>query len=473
MQSFLNAGELEQFDYSQMSFPNEPQVSTQVNFSGHTSFAGQPQSPEEQSMYRGTFQLPASHQHNLAGMQNSVQGHHLLMDRHGVLNEPVLMRTDNYPTMMGPVLTEMQNTIAALQAQVKAATASAETAKATASLVQEAQVTATTANRKIQLKSDGRKNRVQVLIQNKARWALGIGGRNVDGTANDRLPHALQPGEEAELLEDEKTKKAHPNWATGVSDPNNLQFCIRIKNLVMEHVNTDNKSDSPILGNPTEQQVLVHVKTYYKTLRRNYLTQTTERGRARDLLKRKQSTHRSRKHEKADDHCSAVQKFEEKHGGAENTVGDYDLILTDDMSSERSDNGNAPKDVFDAHRKASGAGEHGWEVRTKSWRSPWTIRRQTLEDSRALGASGSLTGKHRVPRFKCLPQNVNDSAPSLVRKKVLYKSMVSKTWMEKTGTTYEQMGAVPDPPHFTIFKLQLDIDGLHKTEKEYLADDEA
>jgi hypothetical protein len=58
------------------------------------------------------------------------------------------------------------------------------------------------------------------------------------------------------------------------------------------------------------------------------------------------------------------------HGEA-NTVGDYDAIQTDDMSSEHSDCGNVPKAEFDAHRKQSGGGDHGLEVRPKKWPSRW------------------------------------------------------------------------------------------------------
>lgn len=96
-----------------------------------------------------------------------------------------------------------------------------------------------------------------------------------------------------------------------------------------------------------------------------------------------------------------------------------------------------------------------------------------LAERTELGASGSVGGKHRVPRFKGLPENINHSAPGLLRRKPLYKSMVSANWMGKTKTKYEEIGALSDPLNFTIFKLKLDTADLHETEKEYLADDEA
>ncbi|KAJ7143703.1 hypothetical protein C8R44DRAFT_724738 [Mycena epipterygia] len=233
---------------------------------------------------------------------------------------------------------------------------------------------------------------------------------------------------------------------------------MQVKDLVMEHVERDNRTGALLLGDPSDADVLKAAKVFFRTLRKKYSAQTTDEGRARNNQKLKVNKHWSRKHEKADDHRLAIPRFREIHG-EDNTVGDYELVLTDDMSS----------DTFNAHRKAAGGGEYGWEVRKKPWRSSWfelylahlkTIRRDMLTERTELGASGSIGGKHRVPRFKGLPENINHSAPGLLRRKPLYKSMVSRTWMEKTTKNTRRL-------------LKLDTTGLHDTEMEYLADDEA
>ncbi|KAJ7090606.1 hypothetical protein C8R44DRAFT_891783 [Mycena epipterygia] len=402
---------------------------------------------------------------------------HPLADRQPILNEPVITRMQNYPPMFTD-LQNLQNTISRLEVQVAAANRVAEAAKESAHMAREAQ---DTVSRKSELKTAAKKSRVQALTQNKMRWLLGTGGRDIGGKAIDVLPCPLKPGEEAELLEDGKTKKAHPIWHEGVLNLDNLHFCMQVKDLVMEHVERDNRTGALLLGDPSDADVLKAAKVFFRTLRKKYSAQTTDEGRARNNQKLKVNKHRSRKHEKADDHRLAIPRFREIHG-EDNTVGDYELVLTDDMSSERSDCGNVSKSTFNAHRKAAGGGEYGWEVRKKPWRSSWfelylahlkTIRRDMLTERTELGASGSIGGKHRVPRFKGLPENINHSAPGLLRRKPLYKSMVSRTWMEKTTKKYEEIGALSDPLNFTIFKLKLDTTGLHDTEMEYLADDEA
>jgi hypothetical protein len=52
----------------------------------------------------------------------------------------------------------------------------------------------------------------------------------------------LSPGEEPVLLKDGKTKKAHPNWHAGVTDPVNQSFLNDLTALVMEHVVRDTVS---------------------------------------------------------------------------------------------------------------------------------------------------------------------------------------------------------------------------------------
>lgn len=206
---------------------------------------------------------PVAQQHYLGQQQPTMnqyaaphtQSHplHPLADRQPVLNEPVTIRMQNYP----PMLTDLQNTISRLEVQVAEANRVAEAAKESAHMAREAQ---DTVSRKNKLKASAKKSRVQVsyriihlrkdhslgalrvqaLTQNKMRWLLGVGGRDIDGKLIDVLPHPLQPGEEAELLEDGKTKKAHPIWNNGLLNLDNLHFCMQVKDLVMEHVERDN-----------------------------------------------------------------------------------------------------------------------------------------------------------------------------------------------------------------------------------------
>ncbi|KAJ6573129.1 hypothetical protein DFH09DRAFT_1459566 [Mycena vulgaris] len=438
-----------QFDFSQMTFPDQGEQ-------GQTLFCG----PGSDGFLSGmsSYAAPAQHHHPVTNQQVSagVQSHlqNTITEYRAVLNEPVTMRTQNYPPET-PLLTQMENRIAALQVRVDAANKSAATATATAHMVQEVQATTQAASWKAKLKRDAKKARIQVLVQTKMRWALGIGARDVDGKVVDALPHPLKPREEAEFLADEKTRKTHPDWSEGVSNTENLRFCIRMKDLVMEKVKIDNALADPLLGDPSDITVLNQAKVFFKTLRKKYNIQTTDEGRTRDRKKRQQNKQRSRKKEKADDHRLAIPKFREIHG-AENTIGDYDAVQTDDMSSEHSDCGKASENKFNAHRRAAGGGEHGWEL-DLYFAHLKTIRRGMLAENHAAG----------------LPENVNHLAPPPVCKKPLYESMVSNAWMEKTNSTYMQIGATADPEALTLFKLKLDTTGLHNADKQYLADNEA
>ncbi|KAJ7105251.1 hypothetical protein C8R44DRAFT_886740 [Mycena epipterygia] len=438
-------------------------LSQQPYQAGLTSQKNYPQqSPHAQQQY----QTPQYYDHPLT--------QHAL-----VVNEPVIIREDNYPAPLS-MLTQIQNTMAAMQAQLAEANRAAEEAKAAAQLAQDAQVAMQSAGRKQELKASAKETRMTRLIQDKMRWSVGIGGHGIDGKKVKVLPHPLGPGQEAEMLEDGLTKKTHPNWLQGVSDPVNALFCERSSELCMEHVIKDNSNGGALYGDPSSAAVLKKAKRFYDSLRKTYAAQTTEEGARRRRKKQTLNKRRSRKGEKADNHREAIPKFREIHG-EENTVGDYDAIQTDDMSSEHSDCGKVARHVFQAHRKKAGGGDNGWEVRKKHWHSSWldlyyahlkTIRRDMLADAQEEGANGSLGGKHRVPRFKGLRENEKDKVPILVRKKPLYESMVSASWLEETGRTYKEVGAVTDPAHFTLFTLKLDMTGLNEAELEYLADDE-
>ncbi|KAF7363430.1 hypothetical protein MSAN_00998800 [Mycena sanguinolenta] len=386
--------------------------------------------------------------------------------------EPVTTRTQNYPPDLA-VLTQINNRLQALEAKASndAKTAAQQTQKTDAD------------NRQEELKKKQRRALVQALVRRLSRALLGL-GINEAGKRLTDLPHSLKPGEEPDFLADGVTLKAHPDWSGGVSDPVNIAFCIRVKNLVMDKVAKDNLLPQPLFGNPSDTNVMEMVKQYYDTLRKEYKAQNFEEGKVKKTHKRTQGKHRGRKVEKAKDCREAVERFCEIHG-EQNTEGAYEAIQTDDMSSEHSDCGNVPKDVFEAHRKRSGGGDNGWEVRRKLWRSGWfnlylahlkTIKRQMREEA-YQDKNGSSKGKAtRVPRFRGLSANNNNSdpAPRRGRKgRKLYEAMVSPEWLKKEGKTYEEVGAVAHPPKLTIFNLQLTKDGLHDTELAYLADDES
>ncbi|KAJ7510582.1 hypothetical protein B0H11DRAFT_2215342 [Mycena galericulata] len=437
----------------------------QPNGSGATYMQEQLQEYHQQMFAQQQYYTPQQHA--------SQYYDHSLAQHQPVVNEPVTTRQENYLAPLS-VLTQIQNTLAAMQAQIDTANKAAEAAQAAAHSVHE---TAQSSQRKQSLKEKAKETKIQALIQSKMRWAIGVGGRDVDGKKLVALPHPLQPGQEPEMLDDAATKKSHPNWLHGVADPVNALFLHEITKLCMEH--TTNKG--ALYGDPTWAGVLKRAKRYFGSLRKSYTAQNTEEGAHRRRQKQNLNKRRSRKHEKADDHRKAIPKFRETHG-EENTVGDYDAVQTDDMSSEHSNCGNVGHTAFEAHRRKAGGGENGWEVRKKRWHSTWldlffahlkTIRRDMLAEAQALGANGSLAGKHRVPRFKGLRENQSNDAPLLVRKKPLYQSMVSSSWLEEMAKTHTEVGAVADPENFTLFKLKLDTTGLNAAEIEYLADDES
>ncbi|KAJ6514474.1 hypothetical protein C8R47DRAFT_1206819 [Mycena vitilis] len=405
--------------------------------------------------------------------------------------QQMITRTQNYPPPL-PVLAEMQNTIIALTAQLAentriAAEAKAE-AKAAALQVQEARAGKEGEVRKEALQAKAKLTKIQVsytpihpialtefaqaIMQSKFRWALGINVLGKDNEVVKRLPHPLGPDQEQEYLADKETKRTHPNWLAGVSDLHNLSICVAIGDLVMEHIERDKPAT---YGNPTPSQVLRTVKKFYGSLRKTYTAQNTPEGQLRRRRKCALTKHRGRRVEKARNHRKTVPKLREVHG-EENTVGDYDMIHTTDMSSEHSDCGNVNQTVFQAYRQGAGGGEGGWEVRRKHYRSSWlnlylahlkTLRRTMLADAKEQpDATGASTG-HRVARFKGMPENADHSAPGLTRKKPL------TAWMERTSTTYSELRVLPDPAHFTVFKLQMSRAALHPSEMAYLADDES
>ncbi|KAJ7429248.1 hypothetical protein B0H11DRAFT_1945453 [Mycena galericulata] len=399
-----------------------------------------------------TVVLPQQHQEALTGNQHNQQYYgHSLAHHRPVMHEPVITREENYPAAAA-ILTQIENKLAALQAEVDTTKQAAEAAKAVAHSVTQAQHAEHATDRKLMLKAKKKATQLQALVQSKTRWAIGIGSRDLGGKKHSLLPHPLKPGEEPEILDDKVTKQAHPDWLKGVGPH---------QRSILSCVWSVSKTIIAQYGDPSSVVVLRMAKAFFNSLRKTYAAQNTEEGARRNGKKKSLNKRRSRKHEKADDHRKAIPKFQEIHG-EENTVGAYDVVQTDDMSSEHSDCGNVERTVFETHRRKLNL----YFAHLK------TIRRNMVTDAQDLGISGSLGGKHRVPRFKGLRENESNEAPLLVRKKPLYKSMVSATWLAETGKTYEEVGAVEAPVHFTLFKLKLDTEGLNATEINYLADDE-
>ncbi|KAJ7309258.1 hypothetical protein DFH08DRAFT_823675 [Mycena albidolilacea] len=178
--------------------------------------------------------------------------------------EPITTHTQNY-VPSAPILIEIHNTMKSMQAQITETNRGADEAEAGLRIVREAQAKADGLSRKGKLQADAKKSRLQVssthliqffwrspifaeknLVHSKARSALGLGVVDEDEDApNSQLPHILSPGEEPVLLKDGKTKKAHPNWRAGVTDPVNQSFLNDLTALVMEHVVRDT-----VIGGP-------------------------------------------------------------------------------------------------------------------------------------------------------------------------------------------------------------------------------
>ncbi|KAJ7816339.1 hypothetical protein B0H13DRAFT_2380464 [Mycena leptocephala] len=413
--------------------------------------------------------VPSQHQHNVQGGNVPDQypdgGHHQVNTYsngqehpypYPIMRQPwpVITKSQNYP-LQQPALAQITNRIAALEAEVEATKRAASDANTTLLQFQETQAQKDALNRKDTLKKNKKTTATQALVQNKVRWLLGVGGVDAMGKVNNLLPRPLNDGEEPQLLADKVTKKSHPNWFAGVSDPVKLSFCMRVTDLVMDHIGRDNQSVDP---------------RYFDNCRKTYRAQNTIEGRERRSRKRALGKRLARKIEKARERRAALPIFRRIHG-QDNTVGDYDAIQTDDMSSEHSDCGKVPQAVFNNHRKKSGGCENGWEVRPKRWHSSWlklyfehlaTIRRQMPKEARDKNndedGEGTSIPVHRMPRFKGLPENDNHAAPALIRKKPLYEAMVSEAWMMMEQATYKQ--------------LPLTTAGLDEAELEYLADDE-
>ncbi|KAF7348323.1 hypothetical protein MSAN_01786100 [Mycena sanguinolenta] len=377
------------------------------------------------------------------------------------------------------LLAQCLNRIQVLETQLVATKRDADEAKATARQLLALQEKENGEVRKKNLQTDAMRTKTQGLVQDKARWLLSVRVMDAEGQLIEDLPHPLKEDEEPGFLADGVTRKAHPNWNAGVSDKINVAFCTRVTNLAMDAIGHDDPA-KPAYGNPSREDVMAMAKQYYRTLRRVYSAQTTPEGEERHSHKLTLGKWRGRKVQKAANLRRAVDRFREIHG-KENTVGDYDAIQTDDMSSEHSDCGNVPQDVFKAHRKRSGGGEQGWEVRPKNWHSRFlklyyahlkTISRQLCQEKSKKRRGSSKVKTRRVPRFKSLPANNNNSAPVLVRDKPLYEKMVSSEWMEQVGMTYKELNAVANPAELTLFNLALTTEGLDDIELEYLADDE-
>jgi|HubBroStandDraft_1064217.scaffolds.fasta_scaffold288651_2 hypothetical protein len=72
--------------------------------------------------------------------------------------------------------------------------------------------------------------------------------------------------------------------------------------------------------------------------------------------------------QKRNERQQAIEAFQKKYG-AENTVGLEQIILTDYMSSEHSDDGLVDQGEYAQHCRAMGGGDNGLEIRREKWQS--------------------------------------------------------------------------------------------------------
>lgn len=85
------------------------------------------------------------------------------------------------------------------------------------------------------------------------------------------------------------------------------------------------------------------------------------------------------------------------------------------------------------------------------------------------GRQGSCLGRTRVTRYRGLEANSNPRVPLSLRGNVPFQSMISQTWVERTGN---MMHVFPDPPEFTIFTLEIPDKDLNDADMGYWAEDE-
>ena len=239
---------------------------------------------------------------------------------------------------------------------------------------------------------------MQKLVHARALDLIGVTkGRDCDQVQALVLPAPLGIGENPRLAHD-GTRLWNPDWRQNSTFPLNSAYLDAVANLILdqERVSCDFQrgilTDSslkaqPTLGNQISRSEIIRtVRQYFRTLRLCYQAQTTDDGKERRQRKNEMAYRRNRKKivshtfsplplsaltcppQKCNERRQQVGPFREKYGGT-TTVGLEQIILTDYMSSEHSDPGKIDKDRYAAHRRRSGGGDNGLEIRRDLWHS--------------------------------------------------------------------------------------------------------
>lgn len=82
--------------------------------------------------------------------------------------------------------------------------------------------------------------------------------------------------------------------------------------------------------------------------------------------------------------------------GEEATVGLWESIQTDYMSSEHSDSGAATKEEWDTVRKSQDAGDNAWEIRKLDWRSQKVCQNIHYQEARSPVVNSSIAYMHAL-----------------------------------------------------------------------------
>ena len=82
------------------------------------------------------------------------------------------------------------------------------------------------------------------------------------------------------------------------------------------------------------------------------------------------------------------------------------------------------------------------------------------------GSSRSRAGRARYIRYYGLPANANARSPP--RHNLPFQSLVSESWVQRTGHT--QLVVFPDPPEYTILGLEIPDDDLEAEDILFYAD---
>ncbi|KAJ3500581.1 hypothetical protein NLJ89_g9731 [Agrocybe chaxingu] len=291
------------------------------------------------------------------------------------------------------------------------------------------------------------------------------------------LPHPLGPNDLPRVSPD-GVRIYNPNWNRDLPDDKESRDFLKAAIELTIHIILTTLQDNPTAGEPlaalTNKRMSKIAKTYLKSLKIVYKSQNSPTAHSKVVSRNTRQKLRGRKTQVAKKMRRQIPAFRAAYG-EEETVGVDELVLTDWISSEYSDNegGAATQEDFDTHRNAAiGIGNEGWEVRRMAWKSK-ALRRIYLRLQK--GHRDQLKLKHKkgnnsTPRYTCIDANSNDRAPKLAANRGIlpYVSCVSARWARRTGNS--GLLLVQDPPSFTIFKLEIPDEDLDAVDLAYEAD---